>query len=493
VEQLTAVEPTLIQRITPLKGRIGLFSVAHEPYWEQFPGLREQLERNSAIMSQRLSALGVEVVDGGLVDTARRAVKVGEYLRASSVDLLICNVVTYATSAVALPVVQRAGADVVLVGLQPTPGMDCRVSTTYDQLLHDNVTSLPEIAAALLRAGKRPLSTVVGVLYDDPRAEKEIAEWCQVASVLRAVRNARIGYLGHVYEGMLDMHSDPTMFHGSFGLHVEMLEMCDLDTRVSQVTSGQLADMKNEIKRIFHFAEPGIDKLTGVVRPEDLDWSARVAVALRQLIHDFDLTGLAYYYRGLNSNVYERIAAGMIVGSSIATGSGVPVAGEADLKTCLAMLIMDRLGLGGSFAELHPLDFRDDIALVGHDGPAHIRISNERPILRGLSVYHGKRGHGLSVEFKITEGPVTLLGLTQTHEGRFKFVAATGESVPGEIPQTGNTNTRVRFAVPVAEFVERWTMEGPTHHFALGVGNALSVLRKVAQALAIELVVVGKP
>ncbi len=490
--QQPALEYEIIPRIAPQLGRVGFFSIGHAPYWEQFPGLHEQLMKNSKIVRQRLNALGVEVVDGGFVDTAQRAVEAGEHLRAEAVDLLICNVATYATSAVVLPVVQRAGAGVVLLGLQPTPGMDCRVSTTFDQLLHDNITSLPEIAGVLLRAGRRPLGMVVGALHDDARADHEIAEWCRVAGVLRTVRNARIGYLGHTYEGMLDMHSDPTMFHAHFGLHVEMLEMCDLEARVAQVTAGQLAEMKTEIRRIFHLAEPGIDKITGPVSPEDLDWSVRVAVALRRLVQDFDLTGLAYYYRGLGGNLYERIAASMIVGSSILTGSGVPLAGEADLKTCLAMLIMDRLGLGGSFAELHPLDFRDDIALVGHDGPAHIHISNDRPILRDLSVYHGKRGHGLSVEFKIKLGPVTMLGLTQTQGGRFKFVAAAGESVPGAIPKSGNTNTRVRFALPVAEFVERWAMEGPTHHFALGVGHATSILRKVARALDIEIAVVGE-
>jgi len=487
-----AVEKEIIARISTLKGRVGYFSVAHEPYWDQFPGLKEQLEENSRVVLRRLQEdMGVEVVDGGFVDTSRRAVEAGERLRAAGVDLVFCNVVTYATSAVALPVVQRAGAGVVLLGLQPTPGMDCRVSTTFDQLLHDNVTSLPEIAGVLSRAGRPPLGVVVGTLYGDARAEKEIAEWCQVATVLRTVRNARIGYLGHTYEGMLDMHSDPTMFHSKFGLHIEMLEMCDLETRVAKVTPEELVEMKSDIRRIFHFAEPGVDKITGPVREEDLDWSARVAVALRRLIQDFNLTALAYYYRGLNNNLYERIAAGMIVGSSIATGSGVPIAGEADLKTCLSMLIMDRLGLGGSFAEFHPLDFHDDIALIGHDGPAHIRISNERPILRDLSIYHGKRGHGLSVEFKIKVGPVTMLGLTQTHDGRFKFVAGTGESVPGEIPRSGNTNTRVRFSIPVAEFVEKWAMEGPTHHFALGAGNAINVLRKVARALDVEIAIVG--
>lgn len=490
MRQPPCLDEGLIRRIITAPGRVGLFSAGHEPYWEQFPGLKDQLELNAQILKSRLRAMGVEVVDAGLVDTSRSAVQAGEYLRTHPVDLLICNVATYATSAVVLPVVQRAGVGVVLVGLQPTPAMDCRLSTTFDQLLHDNVTSLPEISGALLRAGKRPLGVVVGTLHDDPRADREIEEWCRVATVLRAVHNARIGYLGHTYEGMLDMHSDPTMFHAFFGLHVAMVEMCDLEARVSKVTRESMEDMKAEIRRIFHFAEPGVDPITGPVRDEDLDWTARVAVGLRQLVQDFGLDGLAYYYRGWGGNLYERIAANMIVGSSILTGSGVPIAGEADLKTCLAMLIMDRLGMGGSFAEFHPLDFLDDIALVGHDGPAHILISDDRPVLRDLSVYHGKRGRGLSVEFKIKTGPLTLLGLTQTFAGRFKFVAATGESVPGEIPRSGNTNTRVRFSLPVAEFVERWAMEGPTHHFALGVGHATAVLDKVARALGIGMTIV---
>jgi L-arabinose isomerase len=153
---------------------------------------------------------------------------------------------------------------------------------------------------------------------------------------------------------------------------------------------------------------------------------------------------------------------------------------------------MDRLDAGGSFAELHPADFRDDTILVGHDGPAHIRIADDRPVLRSLSVYHGKRGRGLSVEFKVRTGPVTLLGLTQTARGRFKLVAAAGESVAGPIPATGNTNTRVRFAGSVASFVERWSLEGPTHHFALGVGNQLAVLQKAADALGVELAIVAE-
>ncbi|MGQ9629500.1 MAG: L-fucose/L-arabinose isomerase family protein [bacterium] len=480
----------IIKRIEFPRGRIGVFGIGLHAYWPQFAGLRERVLNSCDRFEEKVSKHGVEVVRGGFVDTSHRAFEVGDFFRTHPVDLLFCYVATYATSSVVVPVVQRAGVPIVLFGLQPTKKMNMKTATTFDQLHHDNITSLPEICGALHRCGRNPAGVVVGTLDDDPRADREIEEWCRVADVARSLRNARIGHLGHTYEGMLDMHSDPTMFHSFFGMHIEELEMCDLREMVEAVGRNEIERMKDEIRRIFHFADPGADPIAGPVKAEDLDWSAQVSVALHRLVEEHGLTGLAYYYRGLGGNIYERIIAGMIVGSSILTGSGVPIAGEADIKTCVAMLIMDRLGAGGSFAEFHPADFDDDIILVGHDGPAHIRISDERPILRSLSVYHGKRGFGLSVEFKVKTGKVTMLGLTQTHEGRFKMVVGTGESLPGPIPATGNTNTRVRFASGVADFVERWSMEGPTHHFALGVGDCTSMLEKVSKVFDVDITVV---
>ena len=207
-----------------------------------------------------------------------------------------------------------------------------------------------------------------------------------------------------------------------------------------------------------------------------------------KLVADFGLTGLAYYYRGLDGNAFERIHAAMIIGNSFLTSLGVPIAGELDLKNCIAMLIMDRLGAGGSFAEFHPVDFDGDFVLVGHDGPHHLLVAEGRPVLRKLSVYHGKRGSGPSVEYNLKLGPITMLGLTQTHQGRFKMVVAEGESLPGMIPATGNTNTRGRFEPDIRTFLERWTMEGPTHHFALGVGHVAGKIEPLARCLGIEVV-----
>ena len=471
---------------------IGVFSVGFDRYWPQFAGLRDRLERYREDFEAGLKRLGVEVVSAGLVDSVSAARRAGELLAARQVDLVFGDVTTYVPSAVVLPVMQIAKAPLVLVGLQPTPGMDTATATTVDQLEHDNSTSLPEIVYALGRAGLPPLDVVFGMLHDDARAWTRIAEWTQAAQAAHRLRRARMGFLGHAFEGMLDMNADPTMFSAELGMAVEMIEMCDLKKCVDQVTAEQITGMEEKIREFFCFPLPGADAIAGPVTPEGLRWSARVAVGLEHLMSDFSLDGLAYYYRGLNHNDYQEIVAGMIVGNSLLTARGIPVAGEGDLKNCVAMMVMHELGAGGSFAELHPAHLLDNYVFVGHDGPGHVAISGEKPALRGLALYHGKFGQGVSVEFKVKNGPVTILGVSVGAAGHLKFVVAEGESIPGAIPATGNTNTRVRFAPDVATFIENWSLAGPTHHFALGVGHKLSCIQKVAKLLGIEVEVVSR-
>lgn len=472
------------------KARIGVVSVGHEPYWGQFEGLKEELVGNGQTFERMVQELDVEVVSGGFIDNVDRSFQAGAYLKSQDIDLLFVYLSTYVTSSSAATVIMNVGVPTVLVALQPLSRLDYQKTTTYMQLANDNICSLPEIGGVLIRAGKPAAGMIVGTLHDDPRVKQELTEWCQAATASRAFKHAKIGYLGHTYEGMYDMNSDPTAFTAAFGSHVQMLEMCDLAKLVNGVKKSEISDKINEIQSIFTISDPFLDPITRPIKQEDLEWSAQVAVGLDKLIEEFDLTGLAYYYKGLDGNEYERIGSNMVLGNSLLTGKGIPLAGEADLKTCAAMLIMDRLGAGGSFAELHPCDFVDDIVLVGHDGPHNIKIADGQPVIRGLDVFHGKAGSGIGVEFSIKSGPVTLLGISQTADGKYKMIATEGESIKGEIPQTGNTNTRCSFNCSVAEFIEKWCAAGPTHHFALGVGHENKKLKKVAALMNLELQIV---
>jgi L-arabinose isomerase len=469
--------------------RIGFFGIGLAAYWPQFDGLRDRLDGYQARLEEQLGAMGVEVISVGLVDTPEAAREAGARLAASCVDLIFLYTATYATSAQVLPIVQAAKVPVVILNLQPTRTLDYENMTTGEWLANCAACCVPELAGAFTRAGIE-YSTVTGTLEGDERAMREIEDWVAAAAAARSLASARIGFLGHNYPGMLDMYSDFTQVQGQIGCHIEVLEIDDLVTRVDAAVQTEIDEKIAEIRAKFRFADPVGDPIAAPITEESLEWSARVAVGLDRLVTDFDLQGLAYYYRGLGDNINERVGAGVIVGNSLLTARGIPTAGEADLKTAIAQLLLDRLGAGGSYTEFYALDFDEDFILMGHDGPGHIAISDEQPVVRALKLYHGKSGDGLSVEFKVKLGPTTIVGLSQTAD-RLKMIAAEGESIPGPTFRIGNTNSRIRFPLDPATFMNRWCAEGPTHHVALGVGHQLPRVEHAARLLGIELAVVG--
>ena len=374
-----------------------------------------------------------------------------------------------------------------MLNLQPSPSLDYETITTEEWLANCSSCCVPEIGGALTRAGI-PFKVLSGSLFEESRTWSEIAEWCHAAKAARHVRDARIGFLGHTYPGMLDLYSDFTALQGQLRSHIELLEIDDLVERVQAASPQEVREKIHEIEATFDVASASTDPIAAPMEREDLEWSARVAVGLDALARDFDLNALAYYYRGLNGNENERATAGMIVGNSLLTARGIPCSGEGDLKNAVAMLIMDRLDAGGSYTEIYAMDLKDQFLLLGHDGPGHIAISEQRPVLRKLKLYHGKRGFGVSVEFKVKYGPVSVLGLTQRADNTLKFLVAQGESIPGPTFRIGNTNSRVRFPLDPATFVTRWSEEGPTHHMALGIGALGGLLEKVGYLLGIQTV-----
>jgi L-arabinose isomerase len=433
--------------------------------------------------------LGGDVVSAGLVDSERAAREAGDRFASAQVDLVLCHAVTYATSSTVLPVIQAAKVPAVLLGLQPTSTLPYADIDTGGWLANCAACCVPEIAGALTRA-RIPYDTVAGTIEDDPRAWEKIGAWVRAAGAARSLRRARLGFMGHTYAGMLDLYSDFTAVHAQLGAHVEVLEIDDLGVHVERATADEVAAKIEEIRSTFTFADPSADPIAGPVEDAQLDWSARVAVGLDKLADEHELDGLTYYYRGAD-NEAERLGAGLIVGNSLLTARGVITSGEGDLKTNIAQVLLDRLGAGGSFTEYYALDFDEDFILMGHDGPGHIAIADQQPTLRALKLFHGKRGAGLSVEFNVRKGPITIVGCTQTAEGRLKLIVAEGTSIEGETFRIGNTNTRLQFALRPAEFFEAWCEHGPTHHVALGVGHVAREVRNVARLLGLEYAQVG--
>jgi L-arabinose isomerase len=464
----------------PSRPVIGLVAGGLGAYWPQFPDLLPQLRRSVAAVAERVSAFEADVVDVGFISDATEAAAAAERLRVAGCDLIIFFLTTYMTSSMVVPVAQRTGADVLLLNLQPTESMDHANFDTGRWLAYCGACPLPEVGNAFERCGIGYRS-VSGYLAD-PRAWRRVEQWVRAAAVKRVLRSGRHGLMGHLYPGMYDVSTDLTLVPAHLGGHVEVLEFDDLRVRVAAVSEEAVAAKLELVRDTFELAES--------VDAEDLGWAVRVAIGLESLVADFALDSLAYYHRGLDGELHERLGAGMILGASLLTAAHVPACGEYELRCSLAMLIMDRLGAGGSFSELQALNFTDDVVEMGHDGPAHLAISERRPLLRGLGVYHGKRGYGVSVEFDVAHGPVTVLGLTQLRNGNLRLVASEGEVVDGALLAIGNTTSRVDFGRDPGEWCDAWAATAVNHHWALGTGHRIGELAAVSDLLGLELVTV---
>ncbi|NOU86167.1 hypothetical protein GC102_10305 [Paenibacillus sp. LMG 31460] len=315
-------------------------------------------------------------------------------------------------------------------------------------------------------------------------------EWVKAAGVSRTLQHSRFGFLGNTYSGMLDMYSDFTMISAQTGLHVEVLEMCDLDRMLGEVTPQEMKAKLAEVHEMFQISgDSPSDPIAKKPTDEQLEWSCKVAAAQEKLVRAYDLDALSYYYHGAPGGDYEKLQGGFIVGHSLLTARGIPCSGEGDLKTAVAMKICDILGVGGSFSEIIVVDYIDETILLGYDGPFHIAISEGKPILRGMGLYHGKQGTGVSVEAKVKSGAITTLNVTQTGDGRLKLISSESESTNGPIMKIGNTQTPVKFRDHPDAYMTRWFAETPTHHCVMSIGHNASMFQKVAELMKMKHVV----
>jgi L-arabinose isomerase len=465
--------------------KIGLFGIGLDAYWPQFPGLEDRLKGYGQQVAEKLERAGVQVVNLGLIDTPEKALAAGHDFRCADVDLIFLHVTTYALSSTVLPVVRRAKVPVIILNLSPSAAIDYdwfnglgdRTKMTGEWLAYCQSCPVPEIANVFHRC-RIPFFQVTGMLEDDPIAWNEITDWVEAARVAHAMEHNRLGVMGHYYGGMLDIYSDLTQHCAYFGGHIEILEVDELVAFRRQVSDSEIATRVAEFRRKFD-VQPDCP-------PEELDRAARTSVALDRMVEIHKLGSLAYYYQGTGNLENEDAISSIILGTSLLTTRGVPVAGEYEIKNAQAMKIMDGFGAGGSFTEYYAADFKDDVVLMGHDGPGHIAIAQGKTKVRPLNVYHGKVGRGLSVEMSVKHGPVTLLSVIQTVDGKLKLLVAEGESVAGPILEIGNTNSRYRFSLGARNFMNAWNVHGPAHHCAVGIGHIAGKLKKLGALTGIE-------
>ncbi len=461
------------------KAKVGVFSIALGAYLPQFPQLVPNFEQQYEDFKATLPTT-VELIDGGMVTTKEQAQVAGDKFRAEDVDLVILQMLTYATSYNVLPVVRDLDVPVVVVNVQKKAQPDY-ANTDIPTWLGDlYACGAPgEVVADLNRAGKRH-AVVTGVVEGgDPAVAEQLEQWCRAAQVRRRLRRTNIAQIGRPYPGMMDLYIDETNLYNRLGLYTKQFDWEKMWAIADNIDDQAAVDAK-AAEILDTFDVEGGAKVTD----EPIQEMAKYVVAFEQWVKDEEIGLVASHYDG-----YAKGQAGVLDSMLIKQGTSCAV--EGDMKVAIAMSILKTISGTGQLSEMYSIDFPEDIVIIGHSGSGDADISTaKKPTLKVVPVFHGKTGGGYLTQFYPGHGTITFLGITQDGDGNFKFVVAEGENVNGPIFTFGDTNMRMKFSIGAREFMDRWNETGPTHHMAACLGSQTDTILKVAKILNVPVDVV---
>ena len=456
------------------KARIGVFSIALGAYLPQFPSLVPEFEAQYDAFKKTIPDT-VEIIDGGIVTTKELSQAAGDKFRAADVDLVICQLLTYATSYNMLPAVRDVNVPVVLVNVQKLKAPDYANTDTAKWLGELYACgAVGEMVADLERAGKRH-AVITGVVEGgDPYVQKEIEEWCRAAQVRRRFRDTNLAQIGRPYPGMMDLYSDETNLYHRMWVYTKQFDWEKMWAIADNITDEEAIRAKaQDILDTFEIEGGGtIEKVWDM---------ARYVVAFEQWVRDEQLGLIASHYDGFAQGVAGKLDSMLIPAFSMLIKQGTACAVEGDIKVAMAMSILKTISGTGQLSEMYSIDFNEDICIIGHSGSGDAAISEKKPTMKIVDVFHGKTGGGYLTQFYPPAGEVTYLGITQDRDGHFKFVVAEGVNEEGPIFTFGDTNMRTRFSCGAREFCNRWSEAGPTHHMAAANGRHIDTILKVAK------------
>lgn len=467
------------------KARIGVFSIALGAYLSQFPSLVQEFETQYEAFKKTLPDT-VELVDGGIVTTKELAQAAGDNFRAADVDLVILQLLTYATSYNMLPAIRDLDVPVILVNLQKKKAPDYEntdITTWLGELYACGAVG--EMVADLERAGKRHAVITGTVESDDNEAADEIEAWCRAAQVRRRFRDANLAQIGRPYPGMMDLYIDETNLYHRMFLYTKQFDWEKMWAIADSIMDEDVIRTKaQDIINTFDIEGGGtIEKV----------WEmAKYVVAFEQWVKDEQIAFVASHYDGFAQGKAGVLDGMLIPAFSMLIKQGVACAVEGDIKVAMAMSILKTISGTGQLSEMYSIDFEKDICIIGHSGSGDADISDRKPTMKIVPVFHGKTGGGYLTQFYPHLGPITYLGITQDRDGHFKFVVAEGMNEAGPIFTFGDTNMRMRFTCGAKEFCNRWSEAGPTHHMAAAAGRHIDTILKVAKIFNIPVDIITR-
>ncbi len=433
----------------------------------------EKLESNRASALEFLKSLpGVEVIGGDKMLTLEdEAVANLEEIEKLQPDLLITHFMTFSLGVVPPMYAQRLNIPVVLWSM---PEPDPRGGR-----LQNNSFCAANMNAHHMWRVHIPYFHV----HAEPGTEKAVAllkQAIRVARAMKALQRMRIGLIGGRVPGFYTSCCSEMLLRRKLGPEVKIITQHELFTTAEQLTPEEVQAAEDTI-----LSDAPCHPTDGP-REGQLEKSARLFGAVKKLKEKFlvDTFAMRCWPEVILNDLY-----GIAVCSTIGhlTNHGFLTACEGDVYGAVMMRI------GQIISDDYPF-FCDLIVAEGeygvawHCGAAPCKLCKPgfQPELRCSATVEGGGVKGVTNEFPLKPGRVTLARLGETRDGEgFRMLIATGTGLDTDLFVRGNP-LKIKFDAGCDAIRNEVINNGWEHHYALMYGDQADALADLCRNMDIE-------
>ncbi len=412
-----------------------------------------------------------------LVEEEYQAEAAARQFNAEGVDLILAVQLAYTKGIVPTRCFLNTTAPVLVWNTQQVRALP--EDADFDLIMvNSGMCGVPEMTSALLRMD-RPFWMVTSHM-DDPAGRQKLADYIAAAGVSRRLRSARIGVVGHGFEGMTDLMIDQLNLRQYVGPVCWPVEPEKIAVAMEKMPQSEVDQLIASEKGRYRVE----------MDPALFERSCRLALALEKVARDNQFDALATFDQVWLTD--PRVGIIPSYGTSRLCELGIPCSTEADITTLVAMLILQELAGQATFLENYVIDFDREAMILSHDGHGNPALGCPGEVAVKHSIYYqGVHGFGAGFEFAYAPGPVTNLSLVNVGDSIWRLNIAEGESLP--IKPRPVSAPQMLFkpkSLPIADWCDAWCMAGSPHHMALAYGHLAEQIKKFAALADLEAVVV---
>lgn len=437
--------------------------------------------RPAATQTARTVAAAFEdfgsVVHPGLVEDEGQAAAAASQFNAEDVDIIVAVELAYTKGVVPARCFLATTAPVLVWNTQQIGRL--AEEDGFDVImLNSGMAGMPELTAALVRTGRE--FSIVTSRFDDPAGRQKLARVIEAAGVRRRLRSAKVGLVGHPFEGMTDLMFDGLALRQNVGPVVWPVEPEAVAVRFGEIPQAEVnALVATEKARYNVEMEAGL-----------FERSVRLALALESTARDEHLDAFTAFDQVWLSD--PRVGVIPSYGTGRLCELGIPAAPEGDATTAVAQLVLHELAGQATTLENYVIDFENNAVIFSHDGHGNPALGIPGEVSVKHSIYYkGVHGYGAGFEFVYEPGTITNLGIVTVGAGRWRFVISEGELLPMRPRPIAAPQALFRHhSLPIDEWCNAWLRAGAAHHMGAARGSWTPQLIELAKMLGIEAIVV---